>query len=74
MRNQLPRLAREEPVRLRVVDLAADDRAARSARGRSGAIWLSAAITHVTSIAVGDRLSVAGDDRGADAAVLARDG
>ena len=48
-RDHLPRLAQEEPVRLRVLDLA---RATGSTGpwSSAGSIWLSAAITQATSI------------------------
>ena len=49
VRDQRPRLARDQPIRLRVVDLAAGD-GADEARSSAGSIWLSAAITQVTSI------------------------
>ena len=67
-RDQLPGLAGEEAVRLGVVDLAAGHRADQRLEV-AGSIWLSAAITAIDVDAVGERLFVAGDDRGADAAV-----
>ena len=69
MRNQLPGLARDEPVRLRVVGVAVDD------GSRDGLELVRRHLVvgrhHARDVhAVGDRLPIAGDDRGADAAVL----
>ncbi len=69
MRDQLPGLARDEPVRLRVVGVAVDDRP----RDRLEVLrrHLVVGRHHARDVdAVGDRLPVAGDDGGADAAVL----
>ena len=68
-RDQLPRLAGEEPVRLRVVDLAARDRLDERERGRpdpSGCPPPSRRRRRSPSV---ERALVARHDRGADAAV-----
>ena len=68
-RDQLPRAAREEPVRLRVVDLAARDGPRdrlEVGRDPSGCRRPSRTVTSTPSL---ERALVAGDDRGADAAV-----
>ena len=72
-RDQLPGLTGDEAVRLRVVDLAARDRL--DEREQVGRIHLVVGRHHADDVEpVLERALVAGDDRGADAAVpLARD-
>ena len=72
-RDQLPGLTGDEPVRLRVVDLAAGDRL--DERDQVGRIHLVVGRHHADDVEPFlERALVAGDDRGADAAVpLARD-
>ena len=68
-RDQLPRAAREEAVRLRVVDLAAGDRAGdRLQVGRVHLVVAGHDAGDVDSVL--ERPAVAGQDRGADALVL----
>ena len=70
--DQLPRLAREEPVRLRVVDLAARDGGARGERGCPDSSGCRRSSRLKTSGAVLERLPVAGHDRRAGARRFAR--
>ena len=66
--DQLPRTAREQPVRLRVVELAANDR--QRERLELVRVHLVVAGHHGDRVdARGQRALVAGDDRGADATV-----
>ena len=68
-RDQLPRLAGDEPVRLRIVDLAAGNRAGDRLAARRDPSGCRRSSTPTTSISLRDGAPVTGHDGRADAAL-----